>query len=418
MKLEEQAPPAEQPVPHQRLGRDLGIYTSHDLVGAGWPLWLPDGAVIVSELERYILEAERRAGYRRVRTPPVGKRELYERSGHWSHFSEDMFPPMPVGGDDLVLRPVMCPHHALVYGSRLRSHRELPLRIAEFAQQFRMERSGVVGGLQRVRGMTLNDAHVFCAPEQAAAEAAAMLRMVDDAYDVLGIEPAYAMLAVRGPGKPYLGSDEVWERAERYLRDALDLHGLRAERVEGEAAIYGPKIDIQVYDANGKEFSLSTVQMDLVQPERFGLEYVAPSGERVRPVMVHRSVMSAMERMVAYLLESTGGALPPWLSPVQVQVLPVGAEQAAAAWRFADRAVELGLRAEVDDRDESLGARVRAARERKAPYVAVIGEREAEVDAVSVRLRSGQQLQPMPAERFLRCVHDVVSARRRDLALG
>lgn len=417
MQVQDSDVAAQAAADHRKLGRELGVYASAELVGAGFPLWLPDGGAIVSELERYILEAERAAGYRHVRTPPVGKREMYERSGHWQHFSDDMFPSIPVGGDELVLRPTLCPHHALVFGSRQRSYRELPLRIAEFGQQFRMERSGVVGGLTRVRGMTLNDAHVFCSAAQAAEEAVLALRMIDSAYDLLGIRPAYAMLSLRGPGKSYAGSDAMWASAEEILRDALRLHGLEARPVDGEAAFYGPKIDIQVYDAAGREFTLSTVQVDLYQPGQFDLEYVSAGGSRERPVIVHRSVLSTMERMVAYLLEASGGALPPWLSPVQLQVLPVGAEQAGSAWALARQALARGLRVEVDDRPETLGARIRFAQERKVPYVAVIGEREAAVDAVAVRLRNGRQLQPMSSERFLSGVGAAISSRRRDADL-
>lgn len=410
---------------HRSLGRDLDVFTGSELVGAGFPLWLQGGAAIIAELERYILDAEREAGYRHVRTPPVGKRELYERSGHWQHFSADMFPEMPVGGDRLVLRPTLCPHHALVFGSRLRSYRELPMRIAEFGQQFRMERSGVVGGLTRVRGMLLNDAHVFCTLDQAAEEAAGVLRMIDDAYELLGIRAAYVMLSLPafgdGPsgeagGTSYAGPPEMWARAEAILREALRIHGWDAKPVAGEAAFYGPKIDIQVHDAQGREFTLSTVQVDLFQAERFNLEYVAASGRRERPVIVHRSVLSTMERMVAYLLEAHGGALPPWLSPVQVRILPVSDAQAEHAWCLAEAALRRGLRVEVDDRDESLGVRVHAARSAHVPYLAIVGEREAQVDAVSVRLRDGRQLQPMPSLRFLDAVRAHVTARRRDLA--
>jgi threonyl-tRNA synthetase len=413
-------PPHESPRDHRRLGRELGIFASDELVGAGFPLWLPDGAAIIAELERYILEAERRMGYRHVRTPPVGKRELYERSGHWQHFGPDIFPPIPVGGDELVLRPVMCPHHALVYRSRQRSHRELPLRIGEFGPMFRMERSGVVGGLTRVRGITLNDAHVFCPPEQAANEAALVLRMIDDAYAVLGIEAAYHRLSLRGPaeaGKSYAGTEAMWQEAEAILRDALAQHGVKFQEAAGEAAFYGPKIDIQVYDAQGREFTLSTVQVDLYQPEQFDLEYVASDGGRRRPAMVHRSVLASMERMVAYLLEAYAGALPPWLAPVQVLVIPVGSEQTDAAWELARQAEAAGLRVEVDDRDETLGARIRAAQPRRAPYVVVVGPREAAAGAVAVRLRGGRQLPLMPREEFLRRVRASVDARQRDVSL-
>lgn len=399
---------------HRRLGRDLDLYAGADLVGPGLPLFLPDGAAIVTELERYVLEAERRAGCRRVRTPPLAKRALYERSGHWEHFSEDVFPPMDLGGDDLVLRPVLCPHHALVFGSRARSYRELPLRLAELDRMFRRERSGVVGGgLLRVRAITLNDAHTFCAPEQAADEIALALRMIEEAYDVLGIRPAYAMVAVRGPGKSYAGSDESWERAEALLWEALALHGMSAERVEGEAAFYGPKIDIQVADARGREFTLSTVQADLVMPERFDLSYVAADGSRHRPVIVHRSVLSSMERMVAHLLESYGGALPPWLAPVQAVVLPVGPDDSAAAVELASRLEDASLRVVVDDRAETLAARMRAAWARKAPYVAVVGPAEAREGTVSVRVRGVRGSAVVPVERVVASVPDVVTRRLR-----
>ncbi|MET9021295.1 threonine--tRNA ligase [Actinopolymorpha sp. NPDC004070] len=410
----------DEPVDHRRLGRDLDIFTGDELVGAGFPLWLPDGAAVVAELERYVLDLERRQGYRHVRTPAVGKRALYERSGHWQHFGPDMFPPFRVGGEDLVLRPVLCPHHALVYRSRLRSHRELPLRIGEVGSMYRMERSGVVGGLTRVRGITLNDAHIFCPPEEAAREAVRALAMIDEAYDVLGIRAAYHRLSLPGPpeeGKSYAGEPSMWERAEAILRDALDQHGVRVREVRGEAAFYGPKIDVQVYDAHGREFTLSTVQVDLFQPERFDLEYVAPDGSRRRPAMVHRSVLASMERMMAYLLEAHAGALPPWLAPVQVLVLPVSPEQAEAARAVAQRAEGAGLRVDVDDRDESLGARVRAARPRRVPYLAVVGGREAEAGTVAVRLRDDRRLPAMPVDAFVDAVASVVADRRLDLGL-
>ncbi len=449
----EQSAPHDPPGDHRRIGRDLGLFTSDELVGAGFPLWLPDGAAIIAELERYIIEAERRAGYRHVRTPPVGKRELFERSGHWQHFASDIFPPIRLGRshaqvgvaddadvarsdsnasdsngsgagagsrEELVLRPVLCPHHALVFRSRLRSHRELPLRIGEIGPMFRMERSGVVGGLTRVRAINLNDAHVFCPLEQAADEVVAVLAMIDEAYDVLGIEAAYHRLSLRGPaeaGKSYAGSEQMWQQAEAVLREALGRHGIEFREEPGEAAFYGPKIDIQVHDAQGREFTLSTVQVDLYQPEQFDLEYVAPDGSRRRPAMVHRSVLASMERMVAYLLEAHGGALPPWLSPLQVAVLPVGEEQADAAHEVARSAAAAGLRVDVDDRDEGLGARIRAARLRRVPYVAVVGAREAAVDAVAVRLRNGEQRGEVPADRFVAAVQAAVEARRGDLEL-
>jgi threonyl-tRNA synthetase len=433
-------PPSVRTVDHRRVGRDLGIFASDKLAGSGFPLWLPDGAAIVSELEQYILDVERGLGYRHVRTPPVGKRELYEISGHWQHFGPDMFPPIPLSragdlsdqqaddeaaasseSEEVVLRPVMCPHHFLVYRSRLRSYRELPLRIGELGPQFRMERSGVVSGLTRVRGMLLNDAHVFCPVEQAAAEVDLALRMIDEAYDLLGIEPAYYRLSLRGPhknGLSYAGSDEMWQRAEAILREAFALHGIADfQATEGEAAFYGPKIDVQVYDAQGREFTLSTVQVDLYQPEQFDLSYMAPDGSRRRPAVVHRSVISTMERMVAYLLEASGGALPPWLAPVQVAVLPVSPGEHEYAREVDRLCAGAGLRVEVDDRDESLGARIRVAQLRKVPFIAVVGSREVQDGSVAVRLRDGRQAGTLPCDRFVAGVRKAVQRRQRDLVL-
>jgi threonyl-tRNA synthetase len=425
--------PAENPHDHRRLGRELDIFTTDELAGVGFPIWLPAGAAIVAELERYILEVEHRSGYQHVRTPPVAKRELYERSGHWQHFGPDMFPPMPLGrpqdahdagprpaGDELVLRPVLCPHHALVFRSRLRSHRELPLRIGEVGPQFRMERSGVVSGLTRVRGMILNDAHVFCSLDRAAEEVAAVLQMIDQAYDVLGIKAAYYSLSLRGPaeaGKSYAGSEQMWQRAEAVLRDALDRYGVDYREQAGEAAFYGPKIDVQVHDAQGREFTLSTAQVDLYQPDQFDLTYVGPDGSRQRPVIVHRSVLASMERMVAYLLEAYAGALPAWLSPLQVMVLPIGPDERDAARKVRRLCAETGLRADVDERDESLGARIRAAQLRKVPFVAIVGPREAAADAVAVRLRDGRRAGPVALDRFVDGVRHVVESRRSNLAL-
>jgi threonyl-tRNA synthetase len=444
---------ADAPADHRRLGRELGIFTGDELAGAGFPLWLPDGATIVSELERYIVEVESRAGYHHVRTPPVGKRELYERSGHWQHFAADMFPPMPVGRshepdpngvsadtgqadagaaasspahraggrDELVLRPVLCPHHALVYRSRLRSHRDLPLRIGEVGQMFRMERSGVVGGLTRVRAITLNDGHLFCQPERAADEAAAALRQIDEAYKLLGISPAYYRLSLRGDpadGKSYAGTERMWRETEAMLRDALARHGVSFELGPGEAAFYGPKVDVQVYDPQGREFTLSTVQVDMYQPEQFDLEYVAPDGSRPRPVMVHRSMLASMERMVAYLLEAYAGAMPPWLAPVQVLVVPLTDGESGAAAEVARIARQGGLRVEVDDREESLGARIRMAQLRKVPYVAVVGPREAAAGRVSVRLRDGRRTGDLVTEDFVARIRSVVRSRLADAELA
>lgn len=381
---------------HRRLGRELDLFDTDPLIGAGLPYWLPDGAAVRHALEEYVHDVERRAGYRHVHSPVLGKRELFEISGHWSHYSDDMFPPMDVGGEQLVLRPSLCPHHALIYRSRGHSYRELPLRLAELGGMFRSELSGVLGGLTRVRAIQLNDAHVFCTLEQAADEAAAALVLIRDAHAAMGIEPVRLRLSLAGPGGKYAGSSEAWERATELLVDVLDAAGAPYQAEEGEAAFYGPKIDVQIADGAGRESTLSTVQIDFHQPERFGLEYVGPDGARHRPVMVHRSVIGSLERAVAHLIEVHGGAFPPWLAPVQVVVLPVADGQLAAAHAVERRCLDAGLRAEVVAPDRGgLGARIRDAR--LAPYVAVVGEREADGDGVSLRLRDGRRLDPLPA---------------------
>jgi threonyl-tRNA synthetase len=398
---------------HRRLGRELELFDTDPLMGAGLPYWLPDGAVVRHTLEEYVREAERRAGYRHVYSPVLGKRELYEISGHWEHYRDDMFPPMELGAEEVVLRPSLCPHHALVYRSRSRSYRELPLRIAELGAMYRSEPSGVLGGLTRVRAIHLNDAHIFCTPDQAVGEARAALGLIRRAHADLGIRAARYRLSLPGPGGKYVADPELWRRATALLRDALD--GLPYEAVEGEAAFYGPKIDVQIEDAAGRESTLSTVQVDFHQPERFGLRYTAPDGTRQRPVMVHRSVIGSVERAVAHLIEAHGGAFPAWLAPVQLVVLPVAGAQREAAYALVRRAAELGLRAEVADPERgSLGARVRAAR--KVPYQAVIGAREArDVDLVDVRLRDGRRPGRLPGTELLHHITARTKARGPEL---
>jgi threonyl-tRNA synthetase len=400
---------------HHRLGRELELFCSDPLVGAGLPMWLPAGAAARHAVEEYLRELERRAGYQHVYSPLLAKKRAYEISGHLAHFADDMFPPMAVSADDeLMLRPSLCPHHALIFASRGRSYRELPLRLAELGGQYRAERSGVLGGLGRVRGMWLNDAHIFCTPEQVGGEVAVALRLVAQAHRALGIRPAGMRLSRRGAAGKYAGDAEVWHRAEAVLRSCLDEAGVSYVEEEGEAAFYGPKIDIQVRDAGGREETLSTVQLDFHQPARFGLSYVDGDSVRRRPVMVHRSLVGSMERLFAYLIEIHQGAFPVWYAPVQVVALPVGADQAGPARRFAEAAVAVGLRARVD-LDGSLAARVRDAARARIPYAAVIGAREAAAGQVSLRLRDGRALDPMPAEAALRLVGDLAADRGHEL---
>jgi threonyl-tRNA synthetase len=413
-----------EPADHRRLGRELKLFTTDPLVGAGLPLWLPDGAVIRAELERLAAEEAIRGGCQPVYTPVLAKRALFERSGHWDKFAGDMFPPMRVGerdggaGEELVLRPANCPHHALIYASQQRSFRDLPVRLAELGAMFRSELSGVLGGLSRVRQINLDDTHVFCAPEQVRDEIALGLESVRRSYRLLGIDVARYRLSRRGPGPGYLGGDELWASAERQLAEALDDLGLDYEDAPGEAAFYGPKIDVQVLDPAGREESLSTVQVDFNQPERFDLGFIGSDGARHRPVMVHRGVLSAMERMVAHLIEQYDGAFPPWLSPVQVLVLPVGEQHEPQARQVAGQARAAGLRAESEPADATLGARIRRARERRIPYVAVIGDRENVSGVVALRLRDGRHLAGVPVDRLVAEISRQVTTRALDLGFA
>ncbi|OLB73574.1 MAG: threonine--tRNA ligase [Actinobacteria bacterium 13_2_20CM_2_71_6] len=380
-------------IDHRQLGRKLDLFDSDPLIGAGLPIWLPAGAAARHAVEEYLREAERRAGYRHVYSPPLGRRELYERSGHWAHFAEDMFPPMRDGGEELVLRPSLCPHHALVYRSRGRSYRELPLRIAELGGMYRAERSGVLGGLHRVRAIQLNDAHIFCVADQAGAEIKGVLDLMHAAHAALGVQISGIRLSLRGPDRAYGGEDADWVSAEGMLRDALgDLSYVDAP---GEAAFYGPKIEVQVVDPAGRESTLATIQVDFHQPARFELSYVDSSGARQRPVMVHRSLVGSMERLFGHLIEVHAGAFPAWYAPVQVAVLPIGAAEVEAAQRFTVAAglLRVELRAEG-----SLGARVRDAR--RVPFVAVIGPREAAAGSVSLRARGEAPVERPAAEAF------------------
>jgi len=395
---------------HRRLGRELELFDTDPLIGAGLPYWLPAGAVVRHEVEEYIRSVERRAGYQHVYSPVLGKRELYEISGHWSHYSEDMFPPMDLGAEQVVLRPSLCPTHALIYRSRAHSYRELPLRMAEIGGMYRSEMSGALGGLTRVRAITLNDAHIFCTLEQVADEAQFALKLIRDAYEALGIEAARIRLSLPGPGGKYVDKPEMWARATRMLREVLDASGLAYEEAEGEAAFYGPKIDVQIADPAGREATLSTVQIDFHQPEQFGLEYIGADGARHRPVMVHRSIVGSMERVMAHLIEQHGGAFPPWLAPLQVAVLPIGVAEADAAREFSELCLELGLRAEVLDAERgTLGARIREAR--LAPYQAVIGSREAAAGAVALRLRDGRKVEAMSVAEAGKRIGERVAAR-------
>jgi len=369
-----------QPLDQRDLNLDMAVYATDPAIGSGLPLWLPAGAVIRQELELLARDLARRDGCVSVYSPVLAKRALYERSGHWAKFSDDMFPPMRVGGDELVLRPANCPHHAMIYAAQAHSYRELPIRLNEPAAMFRAERSGVLSGLSRVRQITLDDTHVFCRPDQIVSEVKLALRSALEAQEVLGLPVDYVRLSRRDAGPAYLGTLAQWADAEEALRLAGSelLHGgdIGLVEAEGEAAFYGPKLDLQVRDRRGHEETIATVQLDFNQPERFDLTYTASDGRRQRVVMIHRGTVGAMERVVAALLERYQGRLPLWLAPVQICVLPVSEAQDDPARALLDELLAAGLRARFET-DGSLGARIRASRQRRDCLIAVIGPTEA-----------------------------------------
>ncbi|MFC0454038.1 threonine--tRNA ligase [Rhodococcus jostii] len=399
-------------IDHRDLGRELELFATSPVVGAGLPLWLPDGAVIRAELEAYAAEEARRSGCRGVYTPVLGKKELFERSGHWSKFSAEMFPEMKVGGESLLLRPANCPHHAQVYAARGRSYRELPFRLRELGSMFRSELSGVLGGLSRVRQISLDDAHVFCTPAQVRSEVGLAVEAIERCYRTLGITGHHYRLSLRGEAGGFLGSGQQWASAQDQLRQALTELNVPFLEAPGEAAFYGPKIDVQVPDARGREETLSTVQLDFNQPERFELEYTAEDGSRQRPVMIHRGLLGSMERLTALLVERFEGRMPPWLAPNQVSILPVGAEHGAAA-RLLRAALEAdGIRVNVLE-GGSLGRRIRGCRHRRDPYVAVIGADEVADESADVLVPASGRRAVVKAKDFVD--HVVSDVRRRVL---
>jgi len=383
---------------HRRLGRELELFTTHEDIGAGLPLWLPKGATVRRKLEEFITSLEREAGYQHVYTPHLAKRELYETSGHWDHFQDGMFPPMQLEHEEMVLRPMNCPHHILIFDSALRSYRDLPYKLAELGTMYRWELSGVLGGLSRVRAMTLNDAHIFCTPDQVKDEFSAVMQLVERAYDILNITEYSYRLSLRDPNdkEKYAENDEMWDMAEDILREAMDDLGLPYTEELGEAAFYGPKLDIQFADLMGREETYSTIQIDFHLPKQFGLKYIGEDSKEHRPVIIHRGVVSTMERMVAYLIELYGGAFPLWLAPVQAVVIPIADRHIDYARRVVDDLRADDLRVELDDGGERMQAKIRHAQMQKVPYMLVVGDTEEEAGTVAVRSRSGEDLGAMP----------------------
>jgi threonyl-tRNA synthetase len=402
---------------HRRLGKELELFTVSEEVGAGLPLWLPKGATVRRLLEEYILGLERQTGYEHVYTPSLAKVDLYVRSGHWAHYHEDMFPPMDLETEQMVLRPMNCPHHILIYESKLRSYRDLPVRLAELGTMYRYERSGVLSGLSRVRCMTLNDAHIFCSPDQIKEEFSGVMKLVEQAYRDLGITQYSYRLSLRDPAnkQKYVDNDAMWELGERVLREALDSLGLPYRESKGDAAFYGPKLDIQLADVMGHEETYSTVQVDFHLPSQFGLEYTGADGNRHRPVMIHRAIVSTMERMVSYLIEMYAGAFPLWLAPVQAGLVPISERHHAYATKVRDILQQAGFRVEIDARNEKMNAKIRDFTLQKMPYVLVIGDKEESSNAVSVRTRGRGDQGSMPLDQFVTRVQQLVAGKSMEL---
>ncbi|APC48063.1 threonine--tRNA ligase [Virgibacillus halodenitrificans] len=373
---------------HRKLGKELDIFTVSQKVGQGLPLWLPKGATIRRTIERYIVDVEEKLGYDHVYTPVLGSKELYETSGHWEHYQEDMFPPMEMDNETLVLRPMNCPHHMMVFKNQLWSYRQLPVRIAELGTMHRYEMSGALAGLQRVRAMTLNDAHIFARPDQLKDEFVRVIELIQRVYKDFGINDYYFRLSYRDPEdkEKYIDNDEMWEKTQSTLKQTMEELNLEYVEAEGEAAFYGPKLDVQVKTALGKDETLSTVQLDVLLPERFDLTYIGEDGKEHRPVVIHRGVVSTMERFVAFLIEEYKGAFPTWLAPVQVKVIPVSPQvHLDYAKSVADKLRLQNIRVSIDERDEKIGYKIREAQTQKIPFALVLGDNEIEENAVNVR---------------------------------
>ncbi|GCL72944.1 threonine--tRNA ligase [Paenibacillus naphthalenovorans] len=399
---------------HRKLGKELKMFTFSSEVGQGLPLWLPHGAKLRRTMERYIVDLEERLGYQHVYTPVLANVELYKTSGHWEHYSEDMFPKMTMDNEELVLRPMNCPHHMMVYKSDMRSYRDLPVRIAELGTMHRYEMSGALTGLHRVRAMTLNDAHIFCRPDQIKEEFARVVNLIRQVYEDFGIKEYRFRLSYRDPKdtEKYFQNDEMWEMSQRMLREVVEELGLPFFEAEGEAAFYGPKLDVQIKTALKKEETLSTAQLDFLLPERFQLEYVGADGQKHRPVVIHRGIISTMERMTAFLLENFAGALPTWLCPVQAKVLPVSGNFEAYAKEVEEKLKLAGIRVEADLRNEKLGYKIREAQLEKIPYMLVVGENEVQSGSVSVRKRGQGDLGAQSLESVIAMIEEDIRSKQ------
>lgn len=395
---------------HRKIGKELELFMTHPLVGSGLPMYLPNGAVVRKLLERYIQDKETAMGYQHVYTPSLANVDLYKTSGHWDHYKEDMFPVMKIDTEELVLRPMNCPHHMLVYKNKIHSYRDLPIRIGELAHDFRFEDSGSVCGLERVREMCQNDAHLFVRPDQIKEEVARVVQLILAVYKDFGFKDYRFRLSLRDKNDKhkYFDDDEMWEKAESQLREILVELGLNFYEAEGEAAFYGPKLDVQLKSAVGHDVTVSTCQLDFLLPERFELEYIGQDGEKHRPVVIHRAILGTFDRFMCFLIEETKGAFPLWLAPTQVKVLTISDKQIDYAKKVEEILQEKCIRVSVDDRSEKIGYKIREAQLQKVPYMLVIGDKEIEANAVGVRSRTDGDIGQMKLDEFVDKIVDEV----------
>ena len=399
---------------HRKIGKELEIFMTDDLVGRGLPMFLPNGYIIWEELENYIKGKEKKLGYQHVLTPCVGNVELYKTSGHWDHYKENMFPAMEVDGEAFVLRPMNCPHHMMIYANKLHSYKDLPIRIGEVAHDFRYEASGALKGIERGRHFCQNDAHLFVTPEQIKSEFKNVVDLIFDVYKDFGITDYRCVLSLRDPEdkEKYHPDDEMWNKAENELREVLNELGIEYTEEIGEAAFYGPKLDVNVTPAVGNEYTLSTCQLDFCLPAKFDLKYVDKDGEKKTPVVLHRAILGSLDRFMAYILEETKGALPTWLAPTQVKVIPVKPElHSEYGKEITNLLKENDIRVELDDRNEKLGYRLREAQTEKVPYTLILGDQEKENSTISYRLFGQKDTTTISKEEFVKLLNEEISTK-------
>lgn len=400
---------------HRKLGKDLELFMTSELVGQGLPMWLPNGATVRRELERYIADKEINLGYYHVYTPSLGSVDLYKTSGHWDHYKEDMFPMMKMDNEELVLRPMNCPHHMVMFKNKMHSYRDLPIRIGELAHDYRYEASGAVCGLERARTFCQNDAHLFVRPDQIESEFKSVVKLILDVYKDFNITEYKFRLSLRDKNNKdkYIDNDEMWEKAEAELRNVLDQLGFDYYEAVGEAAFYGPKLDVQIKTAIGHDLTLSTCQLDFSLPERFDLTYIDEHGEKVRPVVIHRAILGSIDRFMAYLIEETKGAFPLWLAPTQVNIIPVSNDYHLD---YANKVLDLlrkeGIRVEVDSREEKVGYKMRNSQMRKIPYTVILGDKERDDSQISFRKHSSDETIFVSINEFMEILSDGIKNKK------